>query len=45
MKIRSLIIYGSLAVSSLLLIALVVRKPAAPEPVILPDPVTVIPIE
>ena len=46
MKLRPLIIYGSLAVSSLMLIALIVRRPSVPEPNILPNPSTiVVPIE
>ena len=46
MKLRPLIIYGSLAISTLLLIALVVRKPTpAPAPIIQPDPTTVVPVE
>ena len=45
MKLRPLIIYGSLAISTLLLIALVVRKPPPQAPIIQPDPVMVVPIE
>ena len=45
MKLRPIIIYGSLAVSSLLLIALIVRKPVVSEPEIQPNPIMVVPIE